>query len=350
MLLSPTGKAAKRLAEATLRDAYTIHRQLFSLERQKDLEQRFSLDVRAAAQAKCRDTLMAWWRTRAMQGEIAGALWATLTHARCDVPAQQRVYRDVHMIQHHAGAAVRTDLYRMLGQIEQGQAHERELHQLRLRHRQLQSERHAESEQQQALLMRTRAESIGKDSVVAALRAELAELQQTVPDLAARVGLTQRVAELEERNRQLVRQLGESRSLRVLAEAAPEPEPIRAAEDAGPAAMPIRLHAKSVLCVGGRDGSVSQYRELVEQHGGRFSHHDGGREDNARLLDASLAAADLVICQAGCISHNAYWLVKDHCKRTGKRCVYVDKPSVASFAKSLASLPEDTLSDASPPA
>ncbi|MBV9171344.1 MAG: AAA family ATPase, partial [Chloroflexi bacterium] len=36
MLLSPTGKAAKRLAEATLRGAYTIHRQLFSLERQKE--------------------------------------------------------------------------------------------------------------------------------------------------------------------------------------------------------------------------------------------------------------------------------------------------------------------------
>jgi exodeoxyribonuclease V alpha subunit len=35
LLVSPTGKAAKRLAEATLRDAYTIHRQLFSLDRQR---------------------------------------------------------------------------------------------------------------------------------------------------------------------------------------------------------------------------------------------------------------------------------------------------------------------------
>ncbi|MBV9582540.1 MAG: AAA family ATPase [Chloroflexi bacterium] len=42
MLLSPTGKAAKRLQEATLRDAYTIHRQLFSLERQKEEHQRQS--------------------------------------------------------------------------------------------------------------------------------------------------------------------------------------------------------------------------------------------------------------------------------------------------------------------
>ena len=35
VLLSPTGKAAKRLSEATLREAYTIHRQLFSLDRQR---------------------------------------------------------------------------------------------------------------------------------------------------------------------------------------------------------------------------------------------------------------------------------------------------------------------------
>jgi exodeoxyribonuclease V alpha subunit len=34
-LLSPTGKAAKRLAEATLRDGHTIHCQLFSLHRQR---------------------------------------------------------------------------------------------------------------------------------------------------------------------------------------------------------------------------------------------------------------------------------------------------------------------------
>jgi len=42
ILLSPTGKAAKRLVEATLRDAYTIDRQLFSLERQKDQAHRRS--------------------------------------------------------------------------------------------------------------------------------------------------------------------------------------------------------------------------------------------------------------------------------------------------------------------
>ena len=105
--------------------------------------------------------------------------------------------------------------------------------------------------------------------------------------------------------------------------------------------LSVALAERTILCVGGRHGQIPIYRDLVERHGGRFSHHDGGIEDNAHRLDASLAAADLVICQTGCLSHNAYWLVKDHCKRTGKRCVYLDQPSAASFARSLAALPAE---------
>lgn len=43
-------------------------------------------------------------------------------------------------------------------------------------------------------------------------------------------------------------------------------------------------------------------------------------------LEASLQAADLVICQTGCLSHGDYWRVQDHCKRTGKLCMLVDQP------------------------
>ena len=69
--------------------------------------------------------------------------------------------------------------------------------------------------------------------------------------------------------------------------------------------------------------------------GGQFAHHDGGLENNHSALDASLAAADLVICQTGCISHNAYWKVKDFCKRTGKRCVFVENPSASFLVRGL---------------
>jgi len=44
-------------------------------------------------------------------------------------------------------------------------------------------------------------------------------------------------------------------------------------------------------------------------------------------LEASIVAADLVICQTGCLSHGAYWRVRDHCKRTGKTCVMVAQPA-----------------------
>src|SRR5450830_192787 len=49
--------------------------------------------------------------------------------------------------------------------------------------------------------------------------------------------------------------------------------------------------------------------------------------DQAADLEASIVAADLVICQTGCLSHGAYWRVQDHCKRTGKTCMLVAQPA-----------------------
>lgn len=46
-------------------------------------------------------------------------------------------------------------------------------------------------------------------------------------------------------------------------------------------------------------------------------------------LDVYFAAADLVICQTGCISHDQYWRVQDYCRRTGKRCILVHQPLAA---------------------
>ena len=59
---------------------------------------------------------------------------------------------------------------------------------------------------------------------------------------------------------------------------------------------------------------------------------DGQIEDLANL-EASLVAADLVICQTGCLSHGAYWRVQDHCKRTGKACVLVDQPDAVRIVR-----------------
>ena len=81
----------------------------------------------------------------------------------------------------------------------------------------------------------------------------------------------------------------------------------------------------AVLCVGDASAHAAVAQRLVEMVGGHFLHHAGDSEGyQARnALEASLVAADLVICQTGCLSHGAYWRVQDHCRRTGKQCVMV---------------------------
>jgi hypothetical protein len=148
--------------------------------------------------------------------------------------------------------------------------------------------------------------------------------------------MARQIAQQQARIRELELRLQESRRLAPAVRASERPEPVREPELPPPAEVAAPdLRDKAVLCVGGRTASVPVYRQLIEVRGARFLHHDGGEEDAAGQLDAHLAAADLVICQAGCISHNAYWRVKDHCRRTGKRCVFVDRPSASGLVRGL---------------
>ena len=107
------------------------------------------------------------------------------------------------------------------------------------------------------------------------------------------------------------------------------------------------LQGRTVLCVGGRLDAIPHFRSLVKLRGGEFVHHDGGKEENIGRLEAVISAADAVICQTGCISHNAYWRVKEQCKRTGKPCTFVGNPSLSSFLQVLDDLavPEEKESE-----
>jgi len=197
----------------------------------------------------------------------------------------------------------------------------------------LQQDKTEMAERHEQQLMQARAAGIAKDTDIYQLRHALARLEAEVPELDERKRLSNRLAQMEEREAALKAQLAALKAARP-AEPAPPPAAV-VEEEAGPVEIPIRLVNRSVLCVGGRSGSVPVYRTVVEKVGAQFAHHDGGLEDSAGQLDASLAAADLVICQTGCISHHAYWRVKDHCKRTGKRCIFIDNPSVSSLVRGL---------------
>ena len=324
-------------------DDYTLHcslvtaaarRNAVSESLQKDLEQRFALDMRVAAQAKCRDSLMSWWRNRAAQGEIAGSLWATLTHARCDEWLEMRVLGQVHMLQHQVGAAQRVDVARHRELAIEHQALARDYADVQQRVTGWSQERAREQQAWEQERMQFRAAQISLQTQLAQAKEQLQHWQTARPDLPEREALRERLAEQLERNQALQRELNRIASRLSSVADAVEPAPPPVAEE--PHAEPVKLEHRVVLCVGGRGGSVPQYRQAVEGCGAQFLHHDGGSEHKPAQLEPQLAAADLVICQTGCISHDAYWRVKDHCKRHNKRCVFVETPSRSAFERALA--------------
>lgn len=304
----------------------------------KTLEKRYQLTVRQYASIKTAAELRAAWRAACKEHRnIPAVLWVCWTHPACDEALEQEIYGDIHMIQHQLGSHVRND--------------QNALQVLKLENAELQKRLEASQAEieEQRRKMAAYAQETGQ--TIAQLRADLVALEargvnlakasalrEAEPDLETRQILAQRLADAEVRIRESRLQVEALRQeivrLRDFAKHAEETIESLTREDDALATMPEnRLSGKCVLCVGGRSGTVNSYREVIEQSGGRFMHHDGGLEESLHRIDGALAAADIVICQAGCISHNAYWRVKELCKRTGKPCMFVKTSGVTSFGR-----------------
>jgi len=308
---------------------------------QAELDARYAREIQMFKTAKSTLAVAELWIKYLKAGDVAGAFWAALSHPRCDVPLQEAMCKDLHMFQHQAGAGVRLEMARFNALAEENAVLGRELGKVQERITRVMAQKAADMERLQIELLQARAESIAKDSRMAFMAQDLEALQASIPQLEDRQRLQKRVDQMAQRQQELEAHNADLRRRLAVAErvvservgverSAPEPAALQDVQ-----AMVVQLHQKVVLCVGGRSGNIANYRDVVERVGGKFAHHDGGVEDNASVLDANLAAADLVICQTGCISHNAYWRVKDFCKRTGKRCVFVENPSASSLERGL---------------
>lgn len=323
------------------------HRGKLSEALQRELDRRHALALQRSNAAKDAEALRRWWSDGLRGDDLAGALWSTLTHPRCDEDLEELVLHDVHMRQHQLGEGQCEQRRRLAALRAQCESLQAELAQQQERHTRAAAEQARKVEQLQAEAVTRRAELIGRDTVIASLWDELRLLKEAAPDLKARHELAEALEAQLERSRSLERALAraemalqaERRRADDAQAAARRLQEVAANAACGPEdRAPAGLTAQAVLCVGGRPASVPVYRRIVEHHGGRFLHHDGGEHDAPALLDGTLASADLVICQTGCISHDAYWRVKEHCKRTGKPCVFVDKPSRSGVLRALRQL------------
>lgn len=343
----------KAIGSKAMADDYEIHvgavaectrRTRLSEMLQRDLDVRYAASVQAFKAAKDTKAVANLWAAAVQRGDLSGALWASLTHPRCDEALQEVVLREMHMLQHQAGAAVRIDAARLNALVKENAVLGRELGKAQERSTHVIAEKSAEIDLLNAQLIRLRALVVGKDSRLAFVLQDMEQLKAALPDFEntdrLRKNLDQlkaRQVDLEAQNAHLRQQLIEAQ--RLLSMRAPGAPPAAGADQYTSALkethLTVRLKEKVILCFGGRSGNIANYRDVIEKVGANFSHHDGGLEDNPNALDAVLAAADLVICQTGCISHNAYWRVKDFCKRTGKQCVFIENPSVSSLTRTL---------------
>lgn len=315
---------------------------------QKALEELHAGPVRQATGCKTADALADWWRMHSAGAGLPGSLWAVLTHARCTPEVELRVLGEVHMRQHQLGFEARTDQAR-LHELERARAMlaaEQTVLQARAARRA--EERAAERLAWQADVVRLRGQLLCRDTLIAQLHEEAEAARSAAPDLPSRQALTLQLQVQNERLATLQRALTQAHEVVARLQDASRQVAGRHEAPSGEAQSPApsepaegrcaQLRERTVLCVGGRTSAVPVYRELLERLGARFEHHDGGQEQGPQRLQACLAAADLVICQAGCVSHDAYWRVKEHCKRTGKRCVFVDTPSASSLQRALRDL------------
>ncbi len=313
---------------------------------QRELEQRYTLPLRQASLLRSTETLAAWWNSTS-QTDLGAALWTTLTHPRCSPELEQRALGEAHMLQHQAGAAQRVDLHRLSALLDENATLSQALGRAQNRNSQLSLEHAVQTDRHLRQILHLQTEVVLRDTRFAELGKRLETLESASPDLESRLEQARQLQRQAERIERLERALlhtqqESERRARLIDSQANElkRQDARAYADRLMAeALPVkRLDDCAVLCVGGRTASVPLYRHIIEGTGGRFLHHDGGEEESAAKLDATLAAADLVICQTGCISHDSYWRVKDHCKRTGKQCVFVENPGTACLKRALTEL------------
>jgi hypothetical protein len=296
----------------------------------------------------------ALWQECLARGEVAGPMWAALTHRDTDPSTRQQIYADIHMLSHQVGARQAADARRLkhLEQAErewqqgmekerrQRQQLEQQLNRLQQlyeheRQQRCNSDQAAIELRQQLAVAQRKAEESGVQEV--ARRLESAEVAlrragQRNDEQAKRLHAAEQQREaLTQQNQQLHQDLAQ---IGAMVQTGPQGEDrlgdCQLCDDENP--------QRCILCVGGRKAQLVRYREIAARKGYQLLHHDGGREEGMNRLSELIQSADAVICPTDQVSHAAYYTLKQQCKRGGKPCVLFRGTGIAGFAAVLEQL------------
>lgn len=311
---------------------------------QEQLDQRFHNEVRAVQTLKTREALLAHWNENKEATNFPGVFWSVLSHPRCDAAMEFEVLGHAHMMQHQAGCERQTHENQKTALHEQLKIAQAANKKLEEKYQTLQTSHVQTQQRQQDMISSLQTELASQPGEMQKLKNTLIALQArncTPASLDANEFelLHARMTTLKSAHlAQLDKLKQQVKALKTQLAERPATFAIQALDTPSTncaEACNKPLEKRCVLCVGGRPSAVPLYRKTVETRGATFMHHDGGQEEGIAQLDAKLSSADLVICQAGCVSHEAYFRVKEHCKKRGIQCLYVQNPSKSALRKAL---------------
>jgi hypothetical protein len=366
--------ARRHAFSGDLRDEFALHveavgwvgsRNPVSEDLHGHLERKYAGHVARFERVATDAEVRALWKEHFEHGEVAGPMWAALTHKAASDETRHAVYADVHMLSHQVGAGLAADARRLTFMERQNDEFAAALECERRERAAAEAELRRRIAAQNAELAALRTERTES----ATLRERLAAFESgsAITDMGRRLmSLTAANDQLRaaaERSRAQEAALGQAegkaaalaRERDTLAAERDALERLLLAGEANEAACDglcdgceNRAAGRCVLCVGGRSSLVAQYRALAERLGIRLIHHDGGQEESLSRLPDMINGADAVLCPTDCVSHAAYYKLKQHCKRTGKPCLLFKGAGVSGFAVALARLSAGQASIAGP--
>ena len=319
----------------------------FSRAFQKLLDGRFEGALRRVGRARGVAELEALWRDMCDRGQVGPAYWAFMTHQHVPGPLRARIFGEVHMWSHLAGASFRQKNEEAATLRDQLQEAEDRARRVEAGLREALTQRDRELIELRATLARLKA---GR----AADEARVPETAEAAPDAAslrrrldkagralqsARVRARQaeaRLREIGEETRRPAPQQMPRQGARIAAIAA-GPSPV-AVVGTGAAQADAAARPKAILYVGGMHGHRDRLRGIAEAFNTTFVHHDGGVEDAPQRLDHLLPSVDCVFCPVNCVSHDACLRAKKICQKLNTPFVPLRSTGQTAFRKALQDL------------
>lgn len=319
------------------------------------LDARFRRHIALFATATDAEGVAELWDEHVAKGDIPGAYWAVMTHRASSTALIERAFGEVHMMSHLNGSSRRD----VLRELENAKGEIARLSESKNHYRR--QARLCEAEVKLAGQARTAVKSLTRELDAAKARIDALEGREEAVKLREEiVGLSNMMeAERYRRERAEVRcaELSADNAAlsgendRLAGELQAARGELFAMEGALATALEKatgsctgcgndececrKLVGKRVMYVGGHRSVVSRCREVVELFGGDFIHHDGGVEESASHLPASLKRADVVFCPLDCVSHNAALVVKKACSRYRKPLVFLKSSGLSGFIRGI---------------